>query len=46
MFILMLLSLKLFLVYVADPSDSGKIHSDVKQRWLANDPQVKNKKWH
>ena len=26
-----------FLVYLADPSDSGKIHNDVKVRWLNGD---------
>ena len=25
----------LFLAYAADPSDSGRIHAPVKQRWLA-----------
>ena len=29
-----------FLVYLADPSDSGKIHNDVKMRWLNGDQQV------
>ena len=28
-----------FLVYLADPSDSGKIHNDVKMRWLNGDQQ-------
>jgi glucuronokinase len=30
----------LWLSYLSDPSDSGKIHNDVKQRWLAGDQQV------
>jgi len=30
----------LFLAYAADPSDSGKIHAPVKQRWLAGDKEV------
>ena len=30
----------LFLAYVARPEDSGKVHSSVKQRFLANDPEV------
>lgn len=30
----------LFLAYVAHPEDSGKVHSTVKQRFLANDPEV------
>ncbi len=30
----------LFLAYAADPSDSGRIHAPVKQRWLAGDPDV------
>lgn len=30
----------LFLAYVADPEDSGKVHSTVKQRFLAGDPVV------
>jgi galactokinase/mevalonate kinase-like predicted kinase len=30
----------LFLAYCADPSDSGRIHAPVKQRWLAGDPEV------
>lgn len=29
-----------FLVYLADPSDSGKIHNDVKMRWMNGDQQV------
>eukprot|EP00053_Salpingoeca_punica_P020390 m.211417 g.211417 ORF g.211417 m.211417 type:complete len:608 (-) comp18324_c0_seq1:4027-5850(-) len=31
-----------WLAYLSDPSDSGKIHSDVKQRWLAGDQAVIN----
>ena len=30
----------LFLAYVLDPSDSGKIHSDVRRRWNEGDPEV------
>jgi glucuronokinase len=30
----------LFLAYQHDPSDSGKIHSDVKQRWLNGETEV------
>lgn len=30
----------LFLAYCADPSDSGRIHAPVKQRWLAGDKEV------
>ncbi|KAJ8659621.1 hypothetical protein O0I10_004600 [Lichtheimia ornata] len=30
----------LFLAYVAHPEDSGKVHSTVKQRFLANDPEI------
>jgi glucuronokinase len=30
----------LFLAYVNEPSDSGKIHSDVKYRYQQNDPEV------
>ena len=30
----------LFLAYCPDPSDSGRIHSNVKQRWLNNEPEV------
>ncbi|XP_075460392.1 uncharacterized protein LOC142497036 isoform X2 [Ascaphus truei] len=29
-----------WLVYLRDPSDSGMIHSNVRQRWLNNDPDV------
>lgn len=31
---------RLWLVYCDNPSDSGKVHSSVKQRWLEGDPQV------
>ena len=31
---------QLFLVYLSDPSDSGKIHNDVKMRWLNGEQQV------
>jgi glucuronokinase len=27
-------------VYCDNPSDSGKVHSSVKQRWLEGDPEV------
>ncbi|XP_066566615.1 glucuronokinase with putative uridyl pyrophosphorylase isoform X2 [Amia ocellicauda] len=30
----------LWLAYLGDPSDSGRIHSDVRQRWLNGDPDV------
>jgi glucuronokinase len=30
----------LFLAYAADPSDSGRIHAPIKQRWLAGDAAV------
>lgn len=30
----------LFLAHVAHPEDSGKVHSTVKQRFLANDPEI------
>ena len=29
-----------FLVYCPNPSDSGKIHSNVKHRWLSGDQEV------
>lgn len=31
---------KLWLAYVADPDDSGKVHSKVKQRFLNGDQEV------
>ena len=31
-----------FLVYLTDPSDSGRIHSDVYQRWTRGDTEVIN----
>ncbi len=31
----------LFLAYVLDPTDSGKIHSDVRRRWNEGDPEVR-----
>lgn len=34
----------LYLAYVADPEDSGKVHSTVKQRFLNGDPVVSQKK--
>merc|ERR1712137_1179464 len=33
-------TLPLFIAYEADPSDSGKIHSNVRARWDARDPVV------
>eukprot|EP01065_Artemidia_motanka_P040725 TRINITY_DN5152_c1_g1_i1.p1 TRINITY_DN5152_c1_g1~~TRINITY_DN5152_c1_g1_i1.p1 ORF type:complete len:672 (+),score=213.78 TRINITY_DN5152_c1_g1_i1:84-2018(+) len=30
----------LFLLYMRDPSDSGRIHANVKERWRDGDPQV------
>ena len=30
----------LWLAFVADPSDSGRMHSNIRQRWLDNDPAV------
>jgi len=33
-------SLPLFLAYESDPSDSGKIHSNIRARWDAKDPEV------
>jgi len=33
-------SLPLFIAYEADPSDSGKIHTNVRARWDAKDPEV------
>lgn len=35
-----LASLPLFLCYEADPSDSGKIHSNIRARWDARDAEV------
>jgi hypothetical protein len=32
----------LFLAYAADPSDSGRIHAPIKQRWLAGDKEVRH----
>ncbi|XP_064424777.1 glucuronokinase with putative uridyl pyrophosphorylase [Latimeria chalumnae] len=29
-----------WIAYLGDPSDSGKIHSDVRHRWLNGDPEV------
>lgn len=31
---------KLWLAYIADPEDSGKVHSTVKQRFLKGDPEA------
>eukprot|EP00747_Dinoflagellata_sp_TGD_P219158 gnl/TRDRNA2_/TRDRNA2_91322_c0_seq1.p1 gnl/TRDRNA2_/TRDRNA2_91322_c0~~gnl/TRDRNA2_/TRDRNA2_91322_c0_seq1.p1 ORF type:complete len:184 (-),score=42.65 gnl/TRDRNA2_/TRDRNA2_91322_c0_seq1:91-606(-) len=33
-------SLPFFLAYEADPSDSGKIHANVRTRWEQKDPEV------
>ena len=33
-------NLPLFIAYESRPSDSGKIHSSVRQRWLNSDPDV------
>lgn len=30
-----------YLAYVLDPSDSGKIHSDVRRRWNEGEPEVR-----
>ena len=32
--------LPLFVAYESDPSDSGRLHSDVRRRWLNNDEDV------
>ncbi len=31
---------RLWLVYAAEPSDSGAVHSDVRQRWQRGDADV------
>lgn len=31
----------LHVMYADNPSDSGRVHADVKQRWLAGDPDVR-----
>lgn len=31
---------RLWLIFCENPSDSGRVHSSVKQRWLAGDPAV------
>ena len=31
----------LYVVYSANPSNSGRVHSDVKKRWLAGDVEVR-----
>ena len=31
---------KFFLVYLTDPSDSGRIHSNVYERWTKGDSEV------
>lgn len=33
----------LWLVYADNPSESGKVHSDVKRRWLEGDAGVREK---
>ena len=33
---------KFFLVYLTDPSDSGRIHSNVYERWTKGDSEVKD----
>ena len=30
----------LWLAYIRNPSDSGKIHHDVRERWIAGDEDV------
>ncbi|GLC39983.1 hypothetical protein PLESTB_001630000 [Pleodorina starrii] len=37
-----LLPQPLYVMYSANPSESGKVHSGVKQKWLAGDPQVRS----
>ena len=32
--------LPFFVAFERDPSDSGKIHSDTRSRWLREDPEV------
>jgi len=34
---------RLWLVYCDNPSDSGKVHSDVKRRWMEGEPGVVEK---
>ena len=34
--------LQFFIAYENDPSDSGKIHSDVRRRWLNGEVEVRN----
>ena len=34
------LILPLWLIYTDNPSDSGKVHSNVRQRWLRGDKAV------
>ena len=33
---------RLHIMYAQCPSDSGKVHSDVKQRWLSGDRDVQD----
>jgi hypothetical protein len=35
-----LLPERLWLIWCDNPSDSGAVHANVKQRWLAGDPDV------
>ncbi len=37
-----LLPQPLWLIYCNNPSDSGKVHSTVKQRWLSGDEEVRS----
>lgn len=34
---------RLWLIYADNPSDSGRVHSDVKRRWAEGDPEVREK---
>ncbi|GLI63469.1 hypothetical protein VaNZ11_006443 [Volvox africanus] len=36
-----LLPQPLYIMYSQNPSESGKVHSGVKERWMAGDPQVR-----
>ncbi|GIL91798.1 hypothetical protein Vretimale_7330 [Volvox reticuliferus] len=37
-----LLPQPLYIMYSKNPSESGKVHSGVKERWMAGDPQVRS----
>ncbi|GIL66201.1 hypothetical protein Vafri_19795 [Volvox africanus] len=37
-----LLPQPLYIMYSQNPSESGKVHSGVKERWMAGDPQVRS----